>query len=231
MPHFASVITLAKWRYPFENSASLENCPRTLPRAGTVLRIPPAALAKLPPHPPQGRDFPLKPRHHLQNCSRNCPAAKWHGSTPPGRGGGAHRLRDGRPANSSAGTDPHQGRDRTGAAPIGAGNRSLGQAIRLPQCAVPYPNAVHWAREGAPAPVEPQSTGCLPLKRRQGRPRPRVGTLPRPPNPPRPQTPRSSDIHHLIPPDLRHASQKDYMSLVSMARYSPCPSRKNSTPR
>ena len=46
LPHFASVITLAKCRYPFENSAS---------------------LAKQPPRPPQGRDFPLKPRHHLQN--------------------------------------------------------------------------------------------------------------------------------------------------------------------
>ena len=39
MPHFASVITLAKWRYPFENSAS---------------------LAKRPPRPPEGRDFSLE---------------------------------------------------------------------------------------------------------------------------------------------------------------------------
>lgn len=42
--------------------------------------------------------------------------------------------------HSPAGTGPHQGRDRTGAAPIGAGNGSLGQEICLPQCAVPYPN-------------------------------------------------------------------------------------------
>ena len=67
-------------------------------------------------------------------------AAKGPGSAPPGRGGGAHRLRDGRPANSPAGTDPHQGRERTGAAPIGAGNRSLGQAIRLPQWVVSCPD-------------------------------------------------------------------------------------------
>ena len=155
-----------------------QNCPRTLPRAGTVLRIPSAALAKLPPYPPQGRDFPLKPRHHLQNCWRNCPAAKWHGSTPPGRGGGAHRLRDGRPANSSAGTDPHQGRDRTGAAPSGQATGHWGRQSAYPNARFPTPM---WAslpqcdsrRPGRrpPAPVEPQSTGCLPLKPRQGRPR------------------------------------------------------------
>ena len=97
------------------------------------------SLAKLPPYPPQGRDFPLKPRHHLQNCWRNCPAAKWHGSTPPGRGGGAHHLRDERPANSSAGTDPHQGRDRTGAAPSGQATGHWGRQSAYPNARFPTP--------------------------------------------------------------------------------------------
>ena len=46
MPRFASVITLAKCRFPFEVSAS---------------------LAKQSERPTGGRDFPMKTRHHLQN--------------------------------------------------------------------------------------------------------------------------------------------------------------------
>ena len=221
-----------------------------------MLRIPSAALAKLPPYPPQGRDFPLKPRHHLQNCWRNCPAAKRHGSTPPGRGGGAHRLRDERPANCPAakrhgsappdeavepiayatGGQPTAPRartrikDGTGRAPPPSeqatghwGRQSAYPNARFPtpmwpQCGLACPNATPGAREGAlrarRAPVDWLPSPQAPTRA-----------------PPRPQIPRSSDIHHSIPPDLRHASQKDYMSLVSMARYSPCPSRKNSTPR
>ncbi|ERH32500.1 hypothetical protein HMPREF1550_01100 [Actinomyces sp. oral taxon 877 str. F0543] len=109
---------------------------------------------------------------------------------------------------------PHRGRQQV----IGAGNPPTPMRGSLPQCGLACPNATPGAREGAlrarRAPVDWLPSPQAPTRA-----------------PPRPQTPRSSDIHHLIPPDLRHASQKDYMSLVSMARYSPCPSRKNSTPR
>ena len=55
LPHFASVITLAKRRYPFENSTSLAK------RLGRTLL---------------GRDFPLKTRHCLRNRPRAVPTAR-----------------------------------------------------------------------------------------------------------------------------------------------------------
>ena len=61
MPHFASVITLAKWRYPFENSASLAKRPRARPRAETP---------------------PLKPRHREQN-SPSSPDRRRSRNPPP----------------------------------------------------------------------------------------------------------------------------------------------------
>ena len=72
MPHFASVITLAKWRYPFENSTSLAKqppvpAPRARPRKDTFR----PGLAKQPERPTRVRDFPLKARHHPQNSPSN----------------------------------------------------------------------------------------------------------------------------------------------------------------
>ena len=55
LPHFASVIILAKCRYPFENSASLVKRPGCLPR---------------------GCGFPLKTRHCLQNDPCAVPTAR-----------------------------------------------------------------------------------------------------------------------------------------------------------
>ena len=72
MPRFASVITLAKWRYPFENSTSLAKqppvpAPRARPRKDTFR----PGLAKQPERPTRVRDFPLKARHHPQNSPSN----------------------------------------------------------------------------------------------------------------------------------------------------------------
>ena len=55
LPRFASVITLAKRRYPFENSASLVKRPGCLPR---------------------GCGFPLKTRHCLRNRPCAVPTAR-----------------------------------------------------------------------------------------------------------------------------------------------------------
>ena len=72
MPHFASVITLAKWRYPFENSTSLAKQPeRPTPRARPRKDTFRPGLAKQPPYPPERGGFPLKPRNHPQNSPSN----------------------------------------------------------------------------------------------------------------------------------------------------------------
>ena len=72
IPHFASVITLAKWRYPFENSTSLAKQPeRPTPRARPRKDTFRPGLAKQPERPTRVRDFPLKARHHPQNSPSN----------------------------------------------------------------------------------------------------------------------------------------------------------------
>ena len=72
MARFASVITLAKWRYPFENSTSLAKQPeRPTPRARPRKDTFRPGLAKQPERPTRVRDFPLKARHHPQNSPSN----------------------------------------------------------------------------------------------------------------------------------------------------------------
>ena len=91
VPHFASVITLAKWRYPFENSASLAKQPTASTRRGRLPFESTASLAKRPRPCPDRRTFQCEtpPRRDGRPYSR--------GSALPPR-----RRREGQPDRRKA---------------------------------------------------------------------------------------------------------------------------------
>lgn len=86
VPHFASVITLAKWRHPFENSASLAKQPTASTRRARLPFESTTSLAKRPRSCPDRRTFQCEtpPRRDGRPYSR--------GSALPPR-----RRREGQP--------------------------------------------------------------------------------------------------------------------------------------
>ena len=91
VPHFASVITLAKWRHPFENSASLAKQPTASTRRARLPFESTASLAKRPRPCPDRRTFQCEtpPRRDGRPYSR--------GSALPPR-----RRREGQPDRRKA---------------------------------------------------------------------------------------------------------------------------------
>ena len=132
IPHFRRDTTLCKcynackvW-YPFENSASLANHPRTSPTpekrwdsGGKFLQ------------PPQRARLPFENTASLAKHPE--PPALDHSALRDKGTSSASTS----PARSWANADPHWGRKQR----VGAGNRSLGQANNLPQCRLTCPNA------------------------------------------------------------------------------------------
>ena len=84
LPRFASVITLAKWRHPFENSASLAKQPTASTRRGRLPFESTASLAKRPRPCPDRRTFQCEtpPRWDGRPYSRG--SALRSCSYPPG---------------------------------------------------------------------------------------------------------------------------------------------------
>lgn len=84
LPRFASAITLAKWRHPFENSASLAKQPTASTRRGRLPFESTASLAKRPRPCPDRRTFQCEtpPRRDGRPYSRG--SAPRSCSYPPG---------------------------------------------------------------------------------------------------------------------------------------------------
>ena len=96
LPHFASVITLAKWRHPFENSASLAKQPTASTRRARLPFESTASLAKRPRPCPDRRTFQCAtpPRRDGRPYSRGSalpPRRRREGRSRPDHRGSAPR--------------------------------------------------------------------------------------------------------------------------------------------